>query len=98
MPILLEGMLVLSLALVLRLLSLLLSLFLLLLLPLLLLVVIVVDVVVNIAVDAKILIAKLDAVGLVLGVVVVVGGGKKVDSLQTVLESRRTKSKVRSGM
>ena len=65
---------------------------LLLLLPLLQFVVVVVDVVVNIAVDAKILIDKLDTVELLLGVVVVVGGGEKVDSLQTVLESRRTKS------
>lgn len=73
------------------------SLLLLLLLPLLLFIVVVADVVVNIAVvDAKIPIVKLDSVDLLLSVVVVVGGVEKVDSLKTVLESRRMKSKTRS--
>lgn len=82
----------------LRLLSLLLSLFLLLLLSLLPFAVVVADVVVvNIAADAKLLIAELDTVELVRGVVFV-DGGEKVDSLQTELESRRTKSKARSRM
>ena len=91
-PILLEGKLLRLLELLELVLSLLLSLLLLLLLPLLPFVVIVADVVVvNIAVDAKILIAKVDAVEL--GVVVVGGGGEKVDSLQTSVGTPENKIK-----